>query len=146
METATTRNAERAARDMRETIGTCDLCGATDHHLVDGACPGCRPRCRTLMSAGAAQILSNIEAFASDAAAPTVPMRSDEEIEFWGEYFTRHNLRAQGILFEIFLSDPHAIAQAMVLRRIEMQERRHVRAHSRPMFDADLVFLRRQAD
>ena len=27
-----------------ETIGTCELCGATDHHLVEGVWPGCRPK------------------------------------------------------------------------------------------------------
>jgi hypothetical protein len=28
-----------------EAIGTCELCGLTDHHLVDGVCPTCRPKC-----------------------------------------------------------------------------------------------------
>lgn len=27
-----------------ERIGTCELCGATDHHLVEGVCPVCRPK------------------------------------------------------------------------------------------------------
>lgn len=27
-----------------EKIGTCELCGATDHHLVEGVCPGCTPK------------------------------------------------------------------------------------------------------
>lgn len=27
-----------------EKIGTCELCGATDHHLVEGVCPFCRPK------------------------------------------------------------------------------------------------------
>lgn len=27
-----------------ETIGTCELCGVTDHHLVKGVCPACRPK------------------------------------------------------------------------------------------------------
>ena len=31
-----------------ERIGTCELCGLTDHHLVDGVCPTCRPRCATI--------------------------------------------------------------------------------------------------
>lgn len=29
-----------------ERIGTCEICGTIDHHLVDGVCPDCRPRCR----------------------------------------------------------------------------------------------------
>lgn len=31
-----------------ESIGICDLCGRTDHHLVDDICPVCRPRVATV--------------------------------------------------------------------------------------------------
>lgn len=27
-----------------ECIGTCDWCGAIDHHLDEGLCPVCRPK------------------------------------------------------------------------------------------------------
>lgn len=27
-----------------EAIGTCEFCGSTDHHLVEGLCPICRPK------------------------------------------------------------------------------------------------------
>lgn len=27
-----------------EGIGTCEICGATDHHLIGGLCLTCRPR------------------------------------------------------------------------------------------------------
>lgn len=33
---------------MPEAIGTCEICGATDHHLVEGLCPVCRPKTITL--------------------------------------------------------------------------------------------------
>ncbi len=33
---------------MTETIGTCDVCGATDHHLVEGLCPVCQSRTTTV--------------------------------------------------------------------------------------------------
>lgn len=36
---------------MTETIGTCDVCGATDHHLVEGLCPVCRPKTITVSMA-----------------------------------------------------------------------------------------------
>lgn len=35
-----------------ERIGTCELCGATDHHLVDDVCPTCQPRCVTISVSG----------------------------------------------------------------------------------------------
>lgn len=31
-----------------EKIGTCELCGATDHHLIEGVCPACRPKVTTV--------------------------------------------------------------------------------------------------
>lgn len=31
-----------------ETIGTCEDCGATDHHLIEGLCPVCRPKTVTV--------------------------------------------------------------------------------------------------
>lgn len=34
-----------------EKIGTCELCGATDHHLVEGVCPACRPKITTIITA-----------------------------------------------------------------------------------------------
>ncbi len=37
---------------IAERIGTCELCGLTDHHLVDGICPGCRIK-STAVSASA---------------------------------------------------------------------------------------------
>lgn len=35
-----------------ERIGECELCGLTDHHLVDGICPTCRPKCATVSVGG----------------------------------------------------------------------------------------------
>jgi hypothetical protein len=35
-----------------ETIGTCELCGVTDHHLMEGACPGCRARYALAVQSG----------------------------------------------------------------------------------------------
>lgn len=35
-----------------ERIGTCEYCGATDHHLVEGLCPICRPKTVTLSDCG----------------------------------------------------------------------------------------------
>jgi hypothetical protein len=37
---------------MTETIGTCEICGATDHHLVEGLCPVCRPKTTTVVISG----------------------------------------------------------------------------------------------
>lgn len=31
-----------------ETIGTCDICGRADHHLIDDVCPQCRPKVVTV--------------------------------------------------------------------------------------------------
>lgn len=31
-----------------EHIGTCEWCGATDHHLVEGVCATCRPKAKTV--------------------------------------------------------------------------------------------------
>jgi len=31
-----------------EHIGPCELCGTVDHHLIEGVCPVCRPKCKTL--------------------------------------------------------------------------------------------------
>jgi hypothetical protein len=33
---------------VAERIGECEFCGVTDHHLVDGICPTCRPKCTTV--------------------------------------------------------------------------------------------------
>jgi hypothetical protein len=41
-----------ALRDLRDStgsryaegVGTCELCGRADHHLIDAACPSCRER------------------------------------------------------------------------------------------------------
>ncbi len=35
-----------------ERIGPCEICGLTDHHLVDGICPTCRPKCATMNVCG----------------------------------------------------------------------------------------------
>ena len=143
-------SAETIHERQREQIGTCEICGATDHHLVEGACPACARKCAPLTAAGAERILRNLGAFVAETACPLPnPDRvyGDDDLEFWGEYFVRHDLRARGILFETFMNDPRAIAQAMILRQMnEPPARKHVRANSRPMFDADLIFLRKQAD
>lgn len=39
-------HGERPAAAPAETIGVCELCGEVDHHLVEGVCPGCRPKIR----------------------------------------------------------------------------------------------------
>lgn len=33
---------------LAERIGTCETCGLTDHHLIDGICPSCRARTQTI--------------------------------------------------------------------------------------------------
>lgn len=53
----------------QETIGTCELCGATDHHLVVGVCPGCQPRCKTIMATAQS---------ASDSVDMQLPIAVDE--------------------------------------------------------------------
>lgn len=37
---------------MSETIGTCEICGATDHHLVEELCPRCSPKTITIIAGG----------------------------------------------------------------------------------------------
>ncbi len=41
-----------------ECIGTCELCGATDHHLVDGICPACRPKCIAISVSGSPRLIA----------------------------------------------------------------------------------------
>lgn len=42
---ATEHSPAAALYDLAtETIGTCDICGQTDHHLIDDVCPTCRPK------------------------------------------------------------------------------------------------------
>lgn len=33
---------------LAERIGTCEACGATDHHLIEGLCPACHARTPTI--------------------------------------------------------------------------------------------------
>lgn len=35
-------------------IGICEICGAIDHHLVEGACPVCQQKCHTRYCANGA--------------------------------------------------------------------------------------------
>ncbi len=32
-----------------ETVGACEICGATDNHLIEGVCPTCRPKVTVTM-------------------------------------------------------------------------------------------------
>jgi len=34
-------NTEQPLFDSQKTIGRCDACGVTDHHLRQGLCPSC---------------------------------------------------------------------------------------------------------
>ena len=43
-----TRAEQNESMRAKERIGYCEICGRIDHHLVDGTCPVCRPRVRTL--------------------------------------------------------------------------------------------------
>lgn len=53
-----------------ERIGTCELCGLTDHHLVDGVCPTCQPRCVTISVHGNPRFVARArEAFLQLGAA-----------------------------------------------------------------------------
>lgn len=60
-----------------ERIGTCELCGLTDHHLVDGVCPTCRPRCATISVHGNPRFVARArEAFMELGAAARVALAS----------------------------------------------------------------------
>lgn len=137
-----------------ETIGTCEICGATDHHLIAGVCPICSPKCKTIDS-------SNV---IDPECVPVI--LPDEEIEYWGRFYEENNFHSRGIRFEIFMTDPFAISQAILFgtpmplprgedyypllprqRDVALRAHPRVRAISRPLADAELpVFLRRQAD
>jgi hypothetical protein len=41
-----------------ECIGPCEFCGATDHHLVDGICPTCRPKCMAISVSGSPRLIA----------------------------------------------------------------------------------------
>lgn len=99
-------------------------------------------------------------------------VKTDEEIEWFGNIFVSHQLLARGILFETFLQDPKAIfeaatgrswppavdyflpllpAQRAAAQRVQFEMRarqcgKSVRSISRPFDDRDLAFLKRQAD
>lgn len=48
-----------------ETIGECEICGLTDHHLVGGVCPTCQPKCMTISVHGNPRFVARArEAFA----------------------------------------------------------------------------------
>lgn len=51
---------------LDQSIGTCELCGEVDHHLVDGVCPGCRPKIRQV----AAEVPLGAEADVSHVLRP----------------------------------------------------------------------------
>lgn len=60
-----------------ERIGTCELCGGTDHHLVDGICPACRPKCMTIAVSGNPRFVARArEAFMELGAAARVVFSS----------------------------------------------------------------------
>lgn len=66
---------------MSGSIGTCELCGCTDHHLQDGVCPACLELHGPHMSNWADD---NGEAFPTldaEAAALGRAIVSDAEIE-----------------------------------------------------------------
>lgn len=126
--------------NTNETIGTCELCGVTDHHLVADECPGCRPKCITI----------NATAVIDPADMPII--LADEDLEYWGRYFVANRFDKRGVLFETFMTDPFAIAQALLFglpmplpkgeefypllpRQREVAVRTHprVRAVSRPL-------------
>jgi hypothetical protein len=139
--------------DLHEKIGVCEACGATDHHLVEGICPACKPKCRT------------IDTPAVINPAQVALILADEEIEYWGRYFVANRFDRRGVLFETFMMDPFAIAQALIFnlpmpvpegeefypllpdqRYVAMRFHPHVRAWSFPLSEDVPVFLRRQAD
>lgn len=114
------------------------------------------------------RVQNNLRAFTLGSFA----VKTDEEIEWFGNIFVAHQLLARGILFETFLQDPKAIFEAATGRawppavdyflpllpaqravaqraRFEMASERcekPIRAVSRPVEDRDLAFLKRQAD
>lgn len=97
-----------------------------------------------------------------DTPTETTPRHSDEELEFWGRIYVDNHLYARGILFATFMQGPQAILESLITSgRVEATEdylplltaQREVaarlnrrRAISRPIEEADLVFLKKQAD
>lgn len=204
---ATTRRAAATTEQPHERIGTCELCGATDHHLVAGECPGCRKKCAAVIDAlfptgysyeptrscnhdgaDSVSVTGNLYPFeyyqsqhpAHDGInsktiqvvavldpADMPIILADEDLEYWGRWFVGNHLEKRGVNFETFMTDPFAIARALVFRapvdasagdeflpllpeqiaasvRADRCPRR--RAITRPTEEHDLVFLRKQAD
>lgn len=114
------------------------------------------------------RVQNNLRAFTLGSFA----VKTDEEIELFGNIFVAHQLVARGILFETFLQDPKAIFEAATGRALPLalddflpllpaqrtaaQRAQHemcgcqctkpVRAVSRPVEERDLAFLKHQAD
>jgi len=42
---------------------------------------------------------------------------SDEDLEYWGNFYTENNLRARNILFQTFMEAPREIAAAVIFKK-----------------------------
>src|SRR5690554_378536 len=95
-----------------------------------------------------------------DTPVTATPRYPDEALEYWGRIYVDNHLHARGILFATFMQDPQAILESLITSgRVEATEdylplltaQREVAARlnrrreiSRPIEEADLVFLKKQ--
>lgn len=129
--------------NTNETIGTCELCGLTDHHLVAGECPRCRKKICEIaeLSPDVKHALGRlsrhlfewlhdvdftvphacdgvnskpIQAVAVLDPADMPIILADEDLEYWGRWFVDNHFEKRGVNFETFMTDPFAIAQALL--------------------------------
>lgn len=106
------------------------------------------------LAAVADRMLANLIAFtlATARAGRAQPSRigfPDEQLEYWGDFYVRHQLHKTGVRFEFFMQHPEALQEELTQRVRELQAAPRVRARSVPIFDVlgdDLVFLKKQAD
>lgn len=66
-------------------------------------------------------IAANLRAFTINAVNHNAAIRnpvvmSDEDLDYWGDFYVANHFAARGILFEIFMTDPFAIAQAVIFK------------------------------
>lgn len=72
-------------------IGDCEICGVTDHHLVEGVCPGCRPKVLTV-TAMMRQLgkTAFLERLVARAALALKDLRREESIPLGAEADVSH--------------------------------------------------------
>lgn len=76
-----------------ERIGTCELCGATDHHLVEGVCPVCRPKVMVTHTPAFSRQQGKREALAQMVDAAVLALKSmarAEEVPLGAEASVSH--------------------------------------------------------